>query len=578
MKEQVEKAPGQQPNIVLILTDDQGYGDIHSHGNDEIDTPVLDRFAEQGVRFDRFFVSPLCSPTRAALLTGRYHPRTGVLKPMGNLETMRSEEVTIAEALKEHGYATGCFGKWHNGAYYPNTAQGQGFGEFFGFRGGFFSNYFDPELEWNECLVQTKGYITDILAEKAINFIEKHCNRPFFCYVPFNAPHAPMQCPDELFDKYKQRGFDDYDACIYAMCENIDMNVGKILNKLDELSLTENTIVVFMTDNGPNGDRYNDGMRGKKGSVHEGGNRVPLFIRWPRHIEPGSVIERIAAHIDVFPTLMELCGLPMPETLPLDGMSLVPLLCNQHQDWPERMILIPKYEVVHDVLHSHPGAVRTDRYRLVVYPDRDELYDMLTDPGETKDMRHIFPDIAVQMRKAYDTWFEEMAPEGGRIERLPIPVGYDEAGTVELPAPYCCFHGEVGFAGRGWELDWITGWKSKDDYVYWNIDVVSTGQYEVAVHYTCPSGNTGIVLRAEAGTQFVDAIIDQAHDPVEILRPDRVPRKEQNEREWADLTLGTIELYKGRIPFYIKVLEIPGTAAMDLSSVYLKRIGRHQSD
>src|SRR4030095_1574895 len=325
-----------RPTLVLIVADDMGWGDVRSHGNDRLDTPVLDKLAADGARFNRFFVSPVCAPTRASLLTGRYHPRTGVAWVTRGLETMRSEELTLAEALRDAGYATGCFGKWHNGAHYPHSPGGQVFDEFLGFCAGHWNNYFHTTLEHNGRPFKTNGYITDVLTDAAIAFIDKQRGRPFFCYIPYNAPHGPFQVPERYFSKYKRRGLDAKTAAIYGMVENIDDNVGRILKQLEAARLTDRTIVPFLTDNGPNGERYNGGMKGIKGSVHEGGVRVPLFIRWPGRIRPGTTVENIAAHIDLFPTLLELCGLSEPRTLSLDGISLVPLLEGKSDGWPER--------------------------------------------------------------------------------------------------------------------------------------------------------------------------------------------------------------------------------------------------
>ena len=257
----------EKPNIVLIMTDDQGYGDLGFHGNEKIDTPVLDRLAQESVRFDRFFVCPYCTPTRAALMTGRYPLRTGAASVTRGLETVRSEEVTIAEVLRAVGYATGCFGKWHIGEHYPNHPNGQGFEEFFGMPQGHWDNYFDPKLEHNGRTVQTRGFITDVISDYAVRFIEEQRDRPFLCYVSYNAPHTPHQVPDRYFDKYTARGLDSRTAAIYGMVENIDENVGRLLESLDELRLADRTIVLFLSDNGaegPEGSRYNAGMRGMK--------------------------------------------------------------------------------------------------------------------------------------------------------------------------------------------------------------------------------------------------------------------------------------------------------------------------
>ena len=284
-----------RPNVLLIMTDDQGWGDLRVHGNEKIDTPTLDALASAGVQFDRFYVSPVCAPTRASLLTGRYHMRTGVTGVTRGQETMRAEEVTIAEVLKTAGYSTGCFGKWHSGAHYPHHPNGQGFDEFFGFCGGHWNNYFDTRLERNGRAVQTSGYITDVITEAAIGFIEQHRSEPFFCYVPYNAPHGPFQVPDQYFDKYIARGLDAKTATVYGMCENIDHNVDRLMGTLETNGLTRDTIVIFLTDNGPNGARFNGGMRGTKGSAHEGGCRVPLFIRWPDRLSAGRTVQETTA-------------------------------------------------------------------------------------------------------------------------------------------------------------------------------------------------------------------------------------------------------------------------------------------
>ncbi|MBZ0173165.1 MAG: arylsulfatase, partial [Phycisphaerales bacterium] len=339
------------------LTDDQGWGDIHSHGNEVIVTPVLDRLASEGARFERFYVSPVCAPTRAAFLTGRYYLRTGVNGVTHREEVMRSEERTLAEVLKDAGYATGCFGKWHNGAQYPNHPNGQGFDEFFGFCAGHWNNYFDTTLERNGNPVESKGYINDVVTDAALDFIDAHADAPFFCYVPYNTPHSPFQVPDRYFDPFKEQGLDDTLACVYGMVKSIDDNVGRLLDRLESHGLAGDTIVVFFGDNGPNTERYNGGMLGRKGSVHEGGVRNALFIRWPGHIPAGTEVKPIAAAIDLLPTLAELANVPVNPARQLDGLSLAPLLTGQRVDWPDRM------------LFSHwkgRGAVRTQGERRVL--------------------------------------------------------------------------------------------------------------------------------------------------------------------------------------------------------------------
>ena len=420
--------PDRRPNVLLIMTDDQGWGDLHSHGNDKIDTPVLDKLGTEGARFDRFFVSPVCAPTRAGLLTGRYHLRTGTHGVTRGRENMRADEVTIAEVFKAADYSTGCFGKWHNGSNWPYHPNAQGFDEFVGFCAGHWNNYFDTHLEHNGTPIKTTGYITDVLTDFAISFIQKNKHRPFFCYLPYNAPHSPFQVPDEYFDKYKARGLNDPLACVYGMCENLDDNIGRLLKSLDYMKLTQNTIVIFLTDNGPQTDRYNSGMKGRKGSVHEGGIRAPCFFRWPDQIEAGVTIEQIASNIDLLPTIVDLCGVKMPKTLPLDGISVAPLLTGKTAKWPDRMIFTfrPRGRAVSNA----PGSVRTRRWRAVTNSGKWELYDMVEDPAQKKNVAENYPNVTGKLRAAYDKIYPDVAKDGFD---LPIHVGYPQWPLVVLP-------------------------------------------------------------------------------------------------------------------------------------------------
>ncbi len=562
------------PNVLLIMTDDQGWGDLRSHGNEQIDTPTLDRFAAESARFERFFVSPVCAPTRASLLTGRYHLRTGTHGVTRGYETMRTEEVTIAEALGQGGYATGCFGKWHNGAHYPHHPNGQGFDTFFGFCAGHWNNYFDTGLERNGRPVDTKGYITDVLTDAALDFIEKHRQERFFCYVPYNAPHGPFQVPDRYFDKYKARGLDDQLACIYGMCENLDDNVGRLLHRLDDLGLRDNTIVLFLTDNGPNSDRFNGGMRGRKGSVDEGGVRVPLFVRWPGRIEPGTQVSPIAAHIDLFPTIMELCGLPMPETLPQDGKSLAPLLAGGHTDWPDRMLFT--FRTPGANLQNIRGSVRTQRWRAVKRTQNWQLYDMVADPAQQEDIAKHNPDVMTQLRDAFEAKIAEVTQAG--FDPIPAHVGHADWPTVVLPAHEAFLEPAprkgISYVGAaGWANDWITNWTDTDAYAWWPLKVVKPGRFGIAVMYCCAEANLGSRVRIELGGQAVEAIVGQAHDPAPIASPDRVPRGEVYEKNWATLPLGELNLKPGPTRLMLRMAQIPGPQACDIKAVRIQRLG-----
>lgn len=347
----------QLPNVIVIITDDQGYGDLGITGNPHVKTPVLDNFARESIRFNQFYVSPVCAPTRASLMTGRFSLRTGIRDTYNGGAIMATEEVTIAEMLKQAGYKTGMFGKWHLGDNYPSRPGDQGFDEsLIHLSGGmgqpgdfttFFkrdSSYFDPVLWYNGEQKAYNGYCSDIFAEEAIGFIEQNHEKPFFCYLSFNAPHTPLQVPEEYYNIYKDidpaSGFPEdgrpfpemneknkEDARkVYAMVTNIDDNVGKLLQKLEELKIADNTLVVFMTDNGPQQPRYVAGMRGRKGSVFRGGVRVPFWFRLPGMFEGNRGVEATTAHIDILPTLAELCNANLPADRKVDGKSLVPLL------------------------------------------------------------------------------------------------------------------------------------------------------------------------------------------------------------------------------------------------------------
>jgi arylsulfatase A-like enzyme len=572
------------PNIVLIMTDDQGYGDLGFHGNEKIDTPVLDRLASQSVRFDRFFVSPYCTPTRAALMTGRYPLRTGAASVTRGLETVRSEEVTIAEVLRAAGYATGCFGKWHIGEHYPNHPNGQGFDEFFGMPQGHWDNYFDPKLENNGRMVPARGFITDVITDYALRFIEERRDGPFFCYVPYNAPHTPHQVPDHYFDKYTARGFDAGVATIYGMVENIDTNVGRLLDKLDELDLTERTVVFFLSDNGAEGaegSRYNAGMRGMKGSVHEGGMRVPMFVRWPGRFEADVVVESIGAHVDLLPTIAELCGVTNPRTSPLDGVSLMPLLTGDiEEDWPERMIfarsagwrrMADYREPVIEDLKPYAGTVRTQRWRAVNQGQRWELYDMPADPSQKRDVAAEHPDTVARLGSAYDRWFADVTRRP--IVRPLIPVGHPERPAVELPAPEAYFAGGIGWYNKwGFAHDWLTGWSGPNDRIWWEVDVVAPGRYEVSIAYTCSREAVGTKLRVDAGRSSIEGTILRAHNPEPRQRPTRSPKR-RFVQTFAKQPLGEIHLEKGPQRVKIRAVgETPENGVCDLKSVWLRRV------
>jgi arylsulfatase A-like enzyme len=558
-----------KPNVLVFLADDQGWGDLSVHGNTNLSTPNVDSLARDGAKFDRFYVCPVCSPTRAEFLTGRYHPRGGVWNVSTGGERLNLDEKTIGDAFKAAGYATALFGKWHNGSQYPYHPNARGFDEFYGFTSGHWGDYFNPPLEHNGKLVKGDGYISDDLTDHALAFVEKNRARPFFCYVAFNTPHSPMQVPDRYWDKFKDKelklryeGPQREDVAMtraaLAMCENIDANVGRVLRKLDDLKLADNTIVVYFSDNGPNNWRWNGGMKGRKGSTDEGGVRLPLLVRWPGHVKAGTKVKPIAAAIDLLPTLADLTGIAAPKGKPLDGVSLAPLLLGRGGDWPDRMIF------------SHWNgnvSVRTQQYRLDA---AGKLFDMTKDPGQQRDISKDEPKTAAKLSGAVADWKRDVLSELKKEPR-PFTVGYAEFPLTPLPARDGVPHGNVKRSARAPNCSYFTNWTSTDDCITWDIDVATAGRYEVVVYYTCAKENVGSRIEISFKESKLEGRVAEAHDPPLVgAEHDRVPREgESFVKDFKPLRLGVLNLEKGRGQLTLRALQVPGKQVMDVRAVLL---------
>jgi arylsulfatase A-like enzyme len=497
-----EAAPGQRPNVLLILTDDQGYGDLGAHGNPKIKTPNLDKFASESVRLKNFYVSPVCAPTRASLLTGRYNFRTGVVDTYLGRALLHPDEVTLAEMLAAAGYRTGIFGKWHLGDNAPLRPIDQGFQEALVIRGGGIgqpadppggSSYFDPVLQHNGQARRYKGYCSDIFAEAAIDFLSAAGQRPFFAYLAFNCPHEPLEAPEPELSDYKAMNLAlrvfpqlgqpippaaaspaDSVARVYAMVTNIDTNVGKVLKALEARGLAGNTIVVFLSDNGPAEVRFNAGLRGWKGSVYDGGIHVPCYVRWPGHLSPGLVVDRIAAHIDLAPTLLDACGLPVPQGLKLDGRSLLPLLRGvQTAGWKERTLYFQWHRGDRPE-RDRAFAARSQTYKLLRReplpgagkPPPLELYDMERDPLELHNVADQHPEQVTEMHADYLAWFQDVIATRGFD-----PVRIELGGPRENPS----------FLTR---QDWRgprAGW-NPNDLGFWEVEVARASRFDITLH------------------------------------------------------------------------------------------------
>ncbi len=561
-------AGARRPNVLLILTDDQGYGDLSLHGNPHLKTPNLDKLAREGVEMTRFYVSPVCAPTRASLLTGRYNVRCGVHGVTRGMETMAPDEITIAEALRPAGYKTALYGKWHLGEHYPYVPHAQGFEEFIGFRTGHWMNYHDAPLERNGKPLATRGYITDALTDQAIGFIERNRRQPFFLYLAYNVPHSPYQVPRRYYDPFVQAGLAPEVAAVYGMIVNLDENIGRLMGALDRLNLARDTIVIFLSDNGPAGVRYNCGLRGRKASVYEGGLRVPFFIRWPGKLPAGKRVDTMAAHIDIYPTLLELCGVSAPKGPRVDGLSLRPLLYGSGS-WPDR-ILFTHRETQQNPAEMWTGSARTQRFSLI---NGKELYELTNDPGEQTNVASKYPEEFRRLRAAYERWFQEAIAERG-FRRYPIPVGYAEENPVVLPAPQAYFSGELRYhGGPGYAHDWITGWTNVQDSVWWEIDVVRQGRYVVELRYLCPAGDVGAKIGVSAAGAKLSATVTEATPVERKPNPSVIPNDDRYpEMHWGTLRLGQITLKEGKTRLTIQPQSKPGARVMDLKEVELRRI------
>lgn len=558
------------PNIIVFLTDDQGYGDFSITGNTNLRTPNIDRMATEGTMFTNFYVCPVCSPTRAEFLTGRYHLRSGVINVTEGGERFNLDETTIADVFKAAGYATAAFGKWHSGMQYPYHPNGRGFDEFYGFCSGHWGDYFSPTLEYNGRIVQGEGFVPDDLTNKAISFIEDNKENPFFVYIPYNTPHSPMQVPDEWWEKFKdkeiimrgtqaQREDLVHTRAALAMCENVDWNVGRVMDKLKESGIDGNTIVLFFNDNGPNGPRWNDGMMGIKGSTDEGGVSSPLFIRWPGKIPSDRKVTEIAGAIDLLPTLADLAGISVKTQHPLDGISVKPLILGEQDKMDDRVIFAHWNGRV---------SARNQKYR---FNHNNELYDVDNDPGQLRDISKENAELSIWFRKQVEEWTQEVSRNLSETKR-PFTTGHPEFKFTQLPARDGTPHGGIIRSNQFPNSSYFTNWKSLSDKITWPIEVIEDGVFEVDIYYTCPHGSEGSDIKLSFKNNSLVAKITEPHDPPLIgMENDRVERRESYEKDFKPLRAGVIELKKGKGELTLEALSMPGSEVMDFRLLMLSR-------
>ena len=565
-----------QPNVVVILTDDQGWGDLSLHGNPNLSTPNIDAMAREGAEIDRFYVCAVCSPTRAEFLTGRYHNRSGVYSTSAGGERFNSDEQTIAEVFREGGYATGCYGKWHSGMQYPYHPNARGFDDYYGFCSGHWGNYFSPMLEHNGRLVKGDGFIVDDLTNRTIKFIDSHRDQPFFVYLALNTPHSPMQVPDQYWQKFADKEIvPDPEAAnakkeklmhtraALAMCENIDANVGRLIQHLDTIGIGEDTIVIYFSDNGPNGARFNAGMRGRKGSTNEGGLRSPCLVRYPRCIAAGTKVNRIAGAIDLLPTLADFAGLEFDAPKPLDGKSIKPLLTGGGEDWKSRVMFST---------WNRKATVRDDRYRLQM---GGGLYDIINDPREKSDLTEKKPQVVKRLKKQLDGWLAETAQKSSRDPATrPITLAHPDAEYTQLPSRDALANGGVRRSNRFPNCTFMTNWKTSDDSITWDVEVLDRGKYEVQMYYACRQDDVGSKIELSIGDEKIEKTIEVANEvPLIGAAEDRFKRVEGYVRDWQPMTLGVVQLKPGKNTLTLRAREVAGQEVADMRLLLFRRLG-----
>ena len=471
-----------QPNVVLIITDDQGYGDLGCNGHPWVKTPHLDKLHAEAVALDDYHVAPTCSPTRCGLLTGHWTNRTGVWHTVNGRSMLRENEITLGQLLKDNGYHTGMFGKWHLGDNFPYRPEDRGFTEVYRHGGGgvgqtpdlWNNNYFDGRYWHNGKIVSAKGFCSDVFFDYGIQFIRDSVReeKPFFAYISTNAPHGPLHCPQKYMDLYPGRS--KAEQAYYGMISNIDDNVGRTRRALEELKITNNTIFIFTTDNGTTLGRniFNAGMKGAKGSEYDGGHRVPFLVHWPAgNLNKKQSVNTLTSFVDIVPTLLDLCGASkIPPALKFDGISISKLLKKgDHKGWPDRF-LITDSQRVRDPIKWRKSSVMSEQWRLV---NGNELYHIDNDPGQKKDLSADNPEQVKKMRAFYNDWWAELEPTFSQTTE--IYLGHQEHPRVSLTS-----HDWIQEQNPPWNQGHIrrgSGAREGKHRGHWAVKVLKTGKY-----------------------------------------------------------------------------------------------------
>ena len=561
-----------RPNVVVFLSDDQGWGDFSFTGNQDLSTPNIDSLARDGAVFQNFFVCPVCSPTRAEFLTGRYFARTNIYSTSAGGERMDLDEVTIAQHFQSAGYATAALGKWHNGTQYPYHPNARGFNEFYGFCSGHWGHYFDTLLEHNGQMTEGKGFCVDDFTNHAMELIKSNQDKPFFVYLPYNTPHSPMQVPDRFWKKFADKELTqpsskpekeqlDHTRCALAMCENIDWNVGRVLKQLDELKLSENTIVIYFNDNGPNGWRWNGGMKGKKGSTDEGGVKTPMIVRWPAATPAGTRINAVAGAIDVLPTLCKLCEVPIQGSQKLDGVSFALELKGAKVKRRPRTY----FNAWRNRISARTGAFRLD--------DKGNLFNMISDPAQTKAVNKENPEVAERLLKQVDTFRADVMSQIDADGLIEFPIGHPDCRFTQLPARDAIATGKIKRSNRYPNCSFFTAWTRSEDTISWPVEVLKSGRYQVDLYYTCGEENTGVEMELEFAEARLPFKITEAHDPPLVgAADDRFKRAESYVKKFKPANIGIIELDAGKGKLVLRTRKLAGKQSIDFRLLFLTRV------
>jgi arylsulfatase A-like enzyme len=478
-----------RPNVILIMTDDQGYGEIAAHGNPIIKTPHLDALHGASVRFTDFHVDPTCSPTRAAMATGRYSTRTGVWHTINGRSMMRPEELTLPEIFKANGYDTAFFGKWHLGDNAPCRPEDQGYDHVAWHHGGALTNgpdywendYYDDMIKVNGEWTRTEGYITDAWFDHAIRHIEKPRDKPFFLTIHTNAPHDPYVVPERYSKPYREAGLSETLAIFYGMITCIDENIGRMRKRLEELKIADNTLIIYTTDNGTAAGwitftskepYYNAGMRAWKSSAYDGGHRVPLFMHWPaKGISGGRDVEDLTAHIDLLPTLVDLLKLEKPAGPRVDGISLAPVLLDPVATLPPRTLFVHVQRQYLPPKWTNSVAM-TQRWRLI---DGKELYDIQADPGQSNNIAADHPDTVARLRAEYESWWKSL--ENNMQQTVRIHLGGAENPMMLSSHDWLM---EPGERDAAWHQNHVK--RGDISNGPWAVHIEQAGRYQITLH------------------------------------------------------------------------------------------------